>query len=85
MNFGESHPGFEGGEPIPRLTRREREILGLILARKRDKEIAAQLGISLRTIEKHVELLRCKLAVRSRREIRGRQRPPADSEDPKNT
>jgi len=51
------------------LTRRERQVLELLLAEKRDKEIAVALGISLRTVEKHVEHLRRKFGARSRREL----------------
>jgi DNA-binding CsgD family transcriptional regulator len=50
------------------LTPREREVLALVCDYKRDKEIAEALGISLRTVEKHMEKLRQKLGIKSRRE-----------------
>jgi DNA-binding CsgD family transcriptional regulator len=79
-DFGESHLAFESVEAMPRLTRREYEILPLILARKRDKEIAAALGISIRTVEKHIEHLRRKFAAASRREIARRVRSGFDGD-----
>ncbi|MEO9130948.1 MAG: CheR family methyltransferase [Sphingomonas sp.] len=38
---------------VAQLTRRQREIMGLVLAGHRSKNIAADLGISQRTVEKH--------------------------------
>lgn len=52
----------------PALTRREREILTLLCQRLTDPEIAAQLFLSPRTVEKHVSNVLGKLAVTSRRE-----------------
>jgi DNA-binding CsgD family transcriptional regulator len=48
------------------LTRREREVLGLIARGKRNHEIAAELFISPRTVRKHVENIFEKLDVRTR-------------------
>jgi DNA-binding CsgD family transcriptional regulator len=48
------------------LTRRECEVLDWIRAGKRDAEIAAILGISKRTVGKHIEHLLTKLHVETR-------------------
>jgi non-specific serine/threonine protein kinase len=50
------------------LTRREREVLGLLCQRLTDPEIAAQLFLSPRTVEKHVGNILGKLGAASRRE-----------------
>jgi non-specific serine/threonine protein kinase len=50
------------------LTRREREILALLCQRLTDPEIADQLFLSPRTVEKHVGNILSKLSVGSRRE-----------------
>jgi DNA-binding CsgD family transcriptional regulator len=51
---------------LPSLTRREGEILAWIADGKRNAEIALILGISARTVEKHVEHLFAKLGVETR-------------------
>lgn len=53
---------------LPDLTFREREVLGLIAAGARDKEIAAQLSISLHTAKTHVRNILSKLHAANRRE-----------------
>ena len=54
-------------EPIaPRLTSREAEVVRWVSEGKRNGEIAIILGISLRTVEKHVENLFAKLGVETR-------------------
>lgn len=59
-----------GSRPImPTLTRREREIADLVAEGKSNREIAAQLVISERTAEGHVEQIRNKLGFRSRAQI----------------
>jgi DNA-binding CsgD family transcriptional regulator len=50
------------------LSRREWEVLALIAARYTDREIAAQLFISYRTVTTHVASILTKLDVRSRRD-----------------
>ena len=48
------------------LTDREREVLSLIGDGLKDREIAVALGISVRTVEKHVEHILRKLHARNR-------------------
>ena len=48
------------------LTRRECEVLHWLACAKRDREIAAILGIAVRTARKHVEHVRAKLHVETR-------------------
>lgn len=55
------HAGSEAG--VPRLTDREREVLVLVAEGRSNKEIAAQLGVGVRTVETHRENLMRKLKV----------------------
>jgi DNA-binding CsgD family transcriptional regulator len=48
------------------LTRRELQVLGLLAIGLRDKEIAGELGLSYRTVSKHLEAVYRKLGVSSR-------------------
>src|SRR5581483_3795616 len=48
------------------LTSREQEVLRLLAEGMKDREIAAALGISVRTAEKHVENILRKLRARTR-------------------
>jgi DNA-binding CsgD family transcriptional regulator len=59
-----------GFEPSPRpvLSSREQEILGLLVQRRTDKEIAAALSISPRTVTTHITHIFAKLGVANRRE-----------------
>jgi LuxR family maltose regulon positive regulatory protein len=52
-----------------RLTRREREVLRLLMAYRTDREIAAQLVISPLTVRTHIENISEKLGVNGRRAI----------------
>ncbi len=54
------------GEPSPQLTKREKEVLGALASGARDKEIAGELSLSVRTIRFHVENIFQKLGVRTR-------------------
>lgn len=49
-----------------RLTRREAEVLHLVAEGKRNAEIGAVLGLSPRTVEKHLEHIYHKLGVQTR-------------------
>lgn len=53
-------------DPMPRLTRRELEVLGLIAAGLSDQAIADQIFISRRTVSRHVSSILAKLKLESR-------------------
>jgi DNA-binding NarL/FixJ family response regulator len=52
-------------KPEPTLSPREKQVLSLLAAGKGSREIASQLGLSLRTVESHRLRLRRKLGIRS--------------------
>ena len=52
--------------PVPALTPREQEVLRLIAEGEANKQVAAQLGISVATVERHVTNLYRKLDARGR-------------------
>ncbi|MBI3669443.1 MAG: hypothetical protein HY237_06670 [Acidobacteria bacterium] len=63
---------LEAGRSIAtpaQLTRREQEVLGGVLQNLVNKEIAARLFISERTVKFHVSALLAKFGVRSRRDL----------------
>lgn len=53
------------GDPLTKLSEREREVLGLIAEGKSNKEIAMLLGIGVRTTETHRERIMRKLDIHS--------------------
>ncbi len=55
-----------GGKPLKLLTRREREVLGLVAQGLTNKQIAGVLGVSRSTIKTHVEHIIGKLGVSDR-------------------
>jgi DNA-binding NarL/FixJ family response regulator len=55
--------------PRAELTERELDVARLVAAGLRNREIAAQLAVSVRTAESHVDRIRLKLGFRSRTEI----------------
>ncbi|MCI0588149.1 MAG: response regulator transcription factor [Planctomycetes bacterium] len=59
-------PSLRGGPPagrVPRLSSREAEVLQLVAEGKANKETAAELGISIKTVEKHRQRLMSKLDI----------------------
>lgn len=52
-----------------KLTRREQEIIQILISGKLDKEIADELDISLDTVKKHNKSIYKKLKVRNRSEV----------------
>ncbi|MCL6597076.1 MAG: response regulator transcription factor, partial [Firmicutes bacterium] len=65
----EVHPFARGKGSAPALTGRERDVLEQILAGRANKEIAAALGISERTVKGHVSALLAKLGCQDRTQI----------------
>lgn len=69
--LGEFHklsaePAHDGGRPIPELTARETEVLKLVATGMSYKEIAAELFISHRTVQNHVQNTLGKLQLHNR-------------------
>lgn len=54
----------QGSEPD--LTRRESEVLGLVANGLSAKEVAHEIGIAPRTVERHIENVRMKMRARNR-------------------
>ena len=58
-----------GGEGLESLTGRERQITALVVERKTNSEIAAELFLSPKTVETHLRNIFCKVGVASRVEL----------------
>lgn len=56
----------EAAAACPLLSRRERQAMGWLACGKTDREIAALLGLSVRTVQKHLEHVYAKLGVETR-------------------
>jgi DNA-binding NarL/FixJ family response regulator len=56
-------PGIHAPKRVPRLSSREAEVLQLIAEGKANKQTAAELGISIKTVEKHRQRLMTKLDI----------------------
>ena len=61
---------------LSELTERETQVLELVADGLTDRQIAVELGVSMRTVEKHVSNTLHKLGCRERREAAARYRPP---------
>lgn len=61
-----------GKDPLSCLTWREQDVLGCLLLRLRNKEIADQLGVETSTVKTHMHHLLEKFGVRSRRDLAAR-------------
>jgi len=68
LGFGWSWTGGSLADPAPGLTRKEREVLRLIVHRRTNKEIADELGIGVGTVKSHIKNIYSKLEVGSRAE-----------------
>ncbi len=68
--FGQARTlGLAAGQVGERLTRREREVAGLAAAGVSSRQIAAQLVLSVRTVDNHLQSAYVKLGVTSRAEL----------------
>ena len=56
-------------ERVPKITKRQREVVELIAAGLSNDEVGERLGISPRTAKAHSDVLRQKLGVNRRRQI----------------
>lgn len=67
---GDRQPGLGAREPqMPRLSKREYEVLRLVAKGMSDKEVATALNISVRTAANHAARLRAKLGLSGRLEL----------------
>jgi DNA-binding CsgD family transcriptional regulator len=66
------HPPIAGAQPRPRLTAREHQVGELVERGWPDKRIAAELGISSKTVEKHVGVILRKAGAHNRTELAAR-------------
>jgi len=65
----DGHAALQESRPRPiKLSARQAEVLALLVQGKTNREIAAELVLSLRTVERHIEELYAKLEVRNRAE-----------------
>lgn len=64
--FGLEQSGATPGEPLPQLTRRERDVLELVAGGLSNRGVAARLYLTENTVETHLRNVFSKLHVRSR-------------------
>jgi DNA-binding NarL/FixJ family response regulator len=64
-----TRPGAADAEGLAALTERELQVAGLVVDRKTNPEIAAELFLSLKTVETHLRNIFRKLSVSSRVEL----------------
>ena len=67
LNTKNAHP--HGAAQTPHITRRELQIISRLAAGKSNKEIAAELGIAVRTVETHRSKIMLKLGLHSLAEL----------------
>jgi len=69
-SFLREHAGGDGEEPAATpITARERQVAALIATGLTNAEIGSRLGVSVRTVDAHMEHLRTKLGVRTRAQV----------------
>ncbi len=75
LGYFAAPPARTAAEPFPELTGREREVLDLVAAGKRNQAIAGELLLSPKTVANHISSIFVKLAVadRSAAIVRARQ------------
>jgi DNA-binding CsgD family transcriptional regulator len=66
---GARTPGLEAGTLVSALTPREREVAMLAAARTSSRDIAARLGLSVRTVDNHLGRVYAKLGVSNRAQL----------------
>lgn len=66
---GERSPDVKHDSSLARLSQRERQILRLVGEGLSNKDIAATIHLSIRTVEGHINRLRSKLTVRGRNDL----------------
>ncbi len=64
--MGYSMNEFNREQDVPVLTAREHEVLHCVATGQSNKEMAKELGIAPRTVERHIENLRHKIRARNR-------------------
>jgi two-component system response regulator DesR len=62
-------PGRVQGDAAPMLSEREREVLRLVASGLPDSEIAAELRVSLRSVESYISSAKAKVGARSRTDV----------------
>jgi len=68
LSTEERHAPLEESRRPAKLSVRQTEVLALLVRGRTNREIAAEMGLSLRTVERHIEELYAKLDVRNRAE-----------------
>ena len=68
MRLKAAQPESRPGE-VPELTSREQEIAALVAEGRSNKQVAAELFVSEKTVEHHLSRVYAKLGVRSRTEL----------------